>query len=52
MNQNKLQTRAAAAGYGKVTTLFAIRSLGFASLVAAASFAVSSWFFGYNYFAL
>jgi|SaaInlStandDraft_2_1057019.scaffolds.fasta_scaffold1250426_1 hypothetical protein len=52
MNQNKSQARAAAAPHGIATTRFAICSLGFASIVAAASFAVSSWFFGYNYFAL
>lgn len=52
MNKINLQARAAAASHGVVCTRFAICSLGFASLVAAASFAVSSWFFGYNYFAL
>ena len=52
MNQNKLQTRASAAQHGAATTRFAIYSLSFASIVAAAYLAVSFWFFGYNYFAL
>ena len=51
MNSEKLQMRALAAPKGLVSR-FAVCSLGLLSVVVVASVAASSWFFGYNYFAL